>query len=203
MLAACTDPQKPSEATFKAAIQAALDKDPVCISLPREMPVETDPEGRYLSLGMRGLAKLNALVDAGLATRTPTPITRRGHFVSAESKIDGLRYELTEAGRKLMEESQAQREPQGFFASQRGALCYGHYTVSEIVRFTEPGAINGVTISHVTFKKEVQNPAAWAKHPAVQAAWSEISDSIKPTQNSQATLVLTSEGWVHEHMMQL
>ena len=178
-------------------MQAALDKQSACIPLPRELPFETDSQGHHVIMSSDTLPKLHALTEAGLVSATPVKIK-----IMFGEERDGLRFDLTDAGRKLMEESLKNfNDHQGIFGRNRNILCYGTYKVSEIVRFTEPGDIGGMTASQVFYRRQVKDLPDWAKLPAVQAAWPHIADPSAADEVHQATLILTSDGWIESGMM--
>lgn len=49
------------------------------------------------------------------------------------------------------------------------SFCYGEPAVKEIVRFTEPGDMMGMTVSQVEYTYQLKNMPEWAKSKAMQA----------------------------------
>ena len=78
-------------------------------------------------------------------------------------------------------------------------LCYGQRIVDEIVSFTEPADIRGVTVSSVKYTFNVGNVADWAKMPEINIRYPHIEAYLANTSEDTDDLVLTGQGWVHHN----
>jgi hypothetical protein len=79
-------------------------------------------------------------------------------------------YALTPEGEKAFKP----RGEGGFWSSQPG-FCYGEPVMKEIVRFTEPGDMMGMTVSQVEYTLQLKNMPEWAKSKAMQAQFPQLA----------------------------
>lgn len=156
--------QSANNKNFKVAIQMALDQKPVCISvsLPNEKPNWNGKEQKD--------DQLEVLIGAGLAKRSQAMVKRSSmDYMIGDTRpklVPGVRYDLTEEGKKYVHENGPHAMP--LMGSSIQDLCYGSREVTEIVRYTEPTAMPGGTISEVIYKWRLRAPAKWAKDPGMQ-----------------------------------
>lgn len=140
-LISCSGKKAATKSNFKTAIQAELDKQPVCIvtTLPYDVP---SWNGQLKTDG-----NMEALVRAGLVKRTQMMVVRSAmDAMLADTRpktVPGYRYEAAEPAKKYLIEV---RNPMG--ASTE--LCYGNKKVDEVLSFTEPAPVTGMIGSQVT-----------------------------------------------------
>ncbi len=188
----CTSKTAATKGNFKAAIQAQLDKNPVCISasVPTEVPSFN---------GQLGPDKqLEPLVEVGLVNRSQAMVRRASmDFMFGDRRpkqVPGYRYELSDLGKKY-----ARTLPHQMlgFGGSSANFCYGNRKVVEVVRYTQPGAAMGMTISEVTYTWKLADIADWAKNPDVEktyytAQFLKVADT---PQQATMDLVLSNDGW--------
>ncbi|WP_341018757.1 hypothetical protein [Brevundimonas diminuta] len=73
--------------------------------------------------------------------------------------------------------------------------------MKEIVRFTEPGEMMGMTVSQVDYAYQLKKMAEWAKSKVMQEVFPQLTRDNAETLEGKATVVLMNEGWVHEKAM--
>ena len=81
------------------------------------------------------------------------------------------------------------------------SFCYGEPAVKEIVRFTEPGDMMGMTVSQVEYTWQLKNMPEWARSKAMQATFPQLERDNADTLKDKDAVVLMNEGWVHEKAM--
>jgi hypothetical protein len=164
LLAAACSKQSANKRNFKTAIQAALDQKPVCISvgLPREVPNWNGKEQKD--------DQLEVLIGPGLAKKSQAMVHRSAMDFLLDDRrpklIPGIRYDLTDEGKKYVHQSKPQVAT--LMGTPLQDLCYGTQEVTEIVRYSEPTAMPVGTMSEVTYKWKLRDPAKWAKDPGIQ-----------------------------------
>jgi hypothetical protein len=102
------------------------------------------------------------------------------------AKGPGKQYSLTDAGTKALEKP------------GRTSFCVGHRKVDEVVQFSEPNSGMGQTVSQAKYTYTVVDVPAWANDPAVQAAFPELVQTLKPKQEARVDLSLMNDGWTAE-----
>ena len=191
-LAGCNNTKKPSNANFTKAINQYLAKpDDACSSLGQTLPVNvTVPEQKdQYGIG----PELAALEEAGLVRSTNTTAAVHGMLDALRGSTPPQpvkRYELTDQGKKYYRQI-----PATF--GQNGLFCYGRETVDSIIKWTEPGTMEGATLSEVTYTYKIANLAPWAKQPDVQQAFPDLRQTLNEASkaNQTAELQLTNKGW--------
>lgn len=78
---------------------------------------------------------------------------------------------------------------------------HGEPSVKEIVRFTEPGEMMGMTVPQVDYAWQLKNMPEWAKSKPMQEAFTQLARDNAETLEGKAAVVLMNEGWVHEKAM--
>ena len=206
VLSGCSDPKKASNANFKKAIDAYLEKTPLCVNAPTSstkpagqekdagaypayVATPTAPAGQQLfALNTR---QFDALVKAGLLTaRTGTIGFRDTWSMSQDTKKLAVKiYDLTDAGRKALTKP-ADGGPFG------NKFCYGTGQVDEVTQFTEPSPAFGATVSSASYTYHVKDQAGWAGDPTVQEAFPILKQATGDKLQGKTELVLTNNGWV-------
>ncbi len=190
----CSSLKKPNDANFRRAINDQLSKSEfACINLPQggNFPIAV-PVAAF-SLNQEIVSKLEALQQAGLVQSADVAEVPAGFY--GLGFTPGIaqpvrHFTLTGAGQKLYEATQT-------IPGRRTQLCYGHSSVSQIVKWTEPATFLGTTVSDVTYTFNVQVAQGWAQRLDVQQAFPEIPALLANAENERlsAGLVLTSQGW--------
>jgi hypothetical protein len=189
-LAGCGSKQDANKSNFQSAIQAYLDtKKGVCVMLPaKEVPFTLQKSG-----GMNFInepEKAAALVNAGLLSAKDTEV--KAAF--GNQMVAGIQYSLTDDGKKYLVKGAASN------LGNWDAFCGGKYKVKEVENFTQPADMFGTKISQVNFLYEVDDAPAWAKQPALQAAYPSVQHDLSGTPGDKAVLVATNDGWMHERL---
>ncbi|WP_242416474.1 hypothetical protein [Sphingomonas panni] len=170
-LVGCTDPKEPSADAFRPALETLI-RDHYCAAVD-VMPYEIEGEGGDASFpvvtspkrGMAGpgsdgrsVAMLDALAQAGLATRTESerPARWKGAEGAPFVRQPLLSYAPTEKGAAYLRtiEHQATREK-----VQVPSFCLAKGEVVEVVRWTDPVDVPGSTVSRVTYRYRGADPA--------------------------------------------
>lgn len=213
LVAGCSDPKVASKKNFETAINDWISQNPPCLSLPYsgvraadraadaglfplyvEAAVSEHP--MRLENQKKAAAPFEALAAAGLLKGEPAEITQSGYFPGPQPKLAVIAYTLTPEGEKAFK---AQGE--GSFWNSQPAFCYGEPAVKEIVRFTEPGDMMGMTVSQVDYTYQLKNMPEWAKSKPMQAAFPQLARDNADTLEDKDAVVLMNEGWVHERAM--
>jgi hypothetical protein len=188
LVVSCGSKKDANKGNFLAAIQAELDKEPVCIvaTLPQDAP---SGNGQ-----MKTLDQLEPLVRASLVKRTETMVHRSQFDVMLEDRrpkqIPGYRYELSDLGKKYV---MGVRTLTGMLPE----ICYGKKKVEEVVRFTEPSSARGMTVSQVSYTWKPTDIAAWARDPDIEKMFytSRFLNAANIPQEAKMDLVLSNDGW--------
>jgi hypothetical protein len=189
-LAGCGSKQDANKSNFQSAIQDYLDtKKGICVMLPaKEVPFTLQKTG-----GMNFInepEKATALVSAGLLSAKDTEV--KAAF--GNQMVAGIQYSLTDDGKKYLVKGAAGN------LGNWDAFCGGKYKVKEVENFTQPADMFGTKISQVNFLYEVDDAPAWAKQPALQAAYPSVQHDLSGTPGDKAVLVATNDGWMHERL---
>jgi hypothetical protein len=187
-LMSCGSKKGATKSNFKAAIQAELDKQPVCIitTLPYDVP---SWNGQRKTDG-----NMEALVRAGLVKRTQMMVARSPMDAMLEDTrpktVPGYRYEAAQPAKKYLIEV---HNPMGTSTE----LCYGKKKVEEVVRFTEPASVTGMTASQVTYTWKLTDIADWARNPDVETHFhtDQFLNAADSPRQAQIDLVLSNDGW--------
>ncbi|MFM0219787.1 MULTISPECIES: hypothetical protein [Paraburkholderia] len=189
-LAGCGSKQDANKSNFQAAIQDYLDtKKGVCVMVPaKELPFTLQKSG-----GMNFInepEKAAALVGAGLLSAKDTQV--KAAF--GNQMVAGVEYSLTDEGRKYLVKGAAGN------LGNWDAFCGGKYKVKDVENFTQPADMFGTKISQVNYLYEVDDAPAWAKQPAIQAAYPSVQHDLSGAPGDKAVLVATNDGWMHERL---
>jgi hypothetical protein len=191
LLSACGSSKDASKANFTKAIDAHYAADCVAIDFSmgtalyakfsdgRSYPVSVADAVNAGHPDKSLTAPFEALEKAGLLSSKPTEV-QAGLF---GPKSPGKEYSLTDAGTKALAKP------------GRSAFCVGHRKVDEVVQFSEPNSGMGQTVSEAKYTYTVVDVPAWAKDPAVQAAFPELVEVLTPKKEARIDLVLMNDGW--------
>jgi hypothetical protein len=178
-LMGCDGKQSPSTEKFAGALQRYYDDHPECVALPIDLSVGTPAAP---SEANRRLA--DALVRAELVAVMPgvTPGV--------------MQYSLTGAGERAI-----RKGPDAFLGGM--TLCFARRRIVKVASFTEPAETLGVKASRVSYDYELQDVAPWAGSASIQEAFPQIQEALAHRHSTAVEgVVLTSDGWVDEHMVQ-
>jgi hypothetical protein len=175
----CDGKLSPSADKFAGALQRYYDDHPECVALPIDLPISSPAAPSETN---RQLAEV--LRQAGLLVTTP-------------GKAPGMvQYSLTGAGEKAI-----RKGPDAFLGGM--TLCYARRKIVKVASFTEPAETLGVKTSRATYDYELQDVASWARAASIQEAFPQIKEALtNPHGTAVEGVVLTSDGWVDEHMVQ-
>jgi hypothetical protein len=190
VLAACGNPNDPSDSNFKKAVQQYLDDQfPLCVIHETKFPTEP------LMMDFHNhKAIYSDLVAQGLMTKKD--VSMPGIFKGAPDRV-GPSFDLTAEGKKYykaVDEHTLGKVP---------GLCVGKAKVNEIVNFTAPSNLFGNTVSEVKFTYTVTDLPAWASTPSLLAEERDLSKIVKANGgpvDGKVTLVLTGKGWMESYL---
>lgn len=183
-MAACTSKTDANKANFKEALQTYFSTSPgVCITPPgQSMPLELEMKPWFTPpSGVSLVARADALVEAGLLTRSENPAKKV--FV----------YDLTAEGQKYLKPGAGTNRARG------DAFCTGKAVIKDVTSFTEPADMMGFRISEATYTFHGEGMADWVKTPALEVVNKDLAKRLRgELETNKAVLRLTSEGWVHD-----
>lgn len=198
-LSGCSDPKKPSAEAFRPALEAQV-RDRFCSAIdvmPYEIqgedgdapfPIVTSPRRGIAGPGSDGIsvAMFDAFVEAGLATRTAfeKPARWKGVRDRPFARQPLIAYAPTEKGAAYLRiiEHQATREKVAV-----PSFCVAKGELVDVVRWTEPVAVPGRTMSRVTYTYRGVDPV-----PFMSASDREV---LVRSKKGVANFELQSDGW--------
>lgn len=181
LVSACFSGSKEvSKGNFKRVIAAYLAQaQGVCLDPPRgKAPFATPVDMSFYPLDEQ---RAEALVAAGLVERRQVTLTDL-----LNKPMPGYEYTLTPAGKasyRIVNE-----------AAGRGAFCAGKHQIEEVLSFSEPADFLGKRVSEVRYHRTLVDAPAWAKLPAVVAAFPHLRQEFQET--ASTVLELNGDGWV-------
>lgn len=208
-VAGCSDPKEASKGNFKTAINAWVEKNPPCLSVPRSQirPDGADeaPFPRYLDISpttakyilegrTREQARFDALVEVGLLKVEETTIAKKALFGNQSQNVPVRAYDLTDTGKKAVS-SEGEKSA---FRSPAQSFCYGTPSVDEVLQFTEPADAMGVKVSRVAYRYHLKDLPGWALNEKMQLAFPQLKEHAADSIDAKAAVILTNDGWVHE-----
>ncbi len=130
-----------------------------------------------------------------LKLRHCPPPDRRLHDRRASAAASGAAvYSLTAAGQSAIQK--------GDPLLGGMMLCYARREIVKIASYTAPDELLGVKVSRVSYAYKLRDIASWAKTSPVQNAFPQIKEGLsRPDRTDTGGVVLTSDGWVDEHMI--
>lgn len=187
-LIACDNVKKPSDSTFRTAINHYLEKHgEACTWIGHPFPIDvSEPEQRLQSETAGQMAVLEA---AGLVHSSDTVAPTPGIFGPGAPR-HVKRYEPTEAGKQYLQQVPG-------VLGQSAKFCYGDKTVDSIVKWTEPVTTGAGSQSEVTYTYKIANLAHWAEGADVQREFGDVRATVGGISKSNeiAGLQLTDQGW--------
>ena len=204
-LAGCSSPTSANKANFERAINGSLARSCFAIepstglSYGESYPLAVPYAPNWATAAQQSAAKaaaqagkttefvqLDALVKAGLLTERET--TLKGYF-EGERILPGREpariYSLTALGKHYLEP-----ETGGSLA-----FCAGRETVDHVIRYTTPTAEEGMTVSSALYTYRITDVAAWARSPAMRAAFPALAHALTESHENSAMLVSQNNGW--------
>ena len=192
-LTGCNNPKDANKENFTKAINNSFKESMrACIDLNAQFPVKFETEfGLYRNTSMDEfifISRYEALAEIGLLVLKKSE-NSSGRGFDYRNKTTYI-FNLTEEGKK-------------YFQPKKG-FCYGDREVTEIVNFTEPTEVLGMTFkaSQVNFKYQTKNLAPWVNKlqklkkmgvfPYVKADIDSISSPVEKS----TSLVLANNGWI-------
>jgi hypothetical protein len=190
MLGGCSSERKPSASNFTKAINQYLAKNgQACTFFAQTFPIDVPASELKAQSGT--VPQMAVLERAGLVRGSDTTAVIHGMIgaLGASAPRPVRRYDLTDKGRKYF-----QVKPGTF--GQSSAFCYGQEQVDSIVKWDEPTAQDGTSITQVTYTYKFQQLADWAKQPEVQQTFPAIKSTLDQAGTNQVVEVhLTNQGW--------
>ncbi|UTV99840.1 hypothetical protein KDW99_01440 [Marinomonas rhizomae] len=148
---------------------AILPKEKTFLSMKDQW--ERDAQVRY-----------DALVDLGLLK------------TEVDTEQSEKTYNLTEAGKTAYTNDGWNSLSSG---RAKAGVCVTRFEVDEVLRFTEPSAKNGYTVSRVWYSVSLAKDEQ-AKQETLFKAFPELTEVLSSQKEQSAILVLMNDQWVHE-----
>jgi len=187
-LIGCNDVRKPSDASFRKAINQYLEKHgKACTWIGRPFPVDVSESEQKLQSGMG--SQMAALEATGLVRSSDTVAAAPGIFgPGAHRRVK--RYAPTEEGKKYLQQVPA-------VLGRSAGFCYGDKTVDSIVKWTEPVTMGAYSQTEVSYTYKIANLAPWAERSDVQREFGDVRTTVNGISKSNeiAGLQLTNRGW--------
>lgn len=185
----CNNPKKPNSGNFTRAVNAYLAvHGKACVSTPWQFPVDI-PKSR-ISWDRQEIADLSAFESAGLLKSGDTTAVVRGMF-EVDGKVQPVRrYDLTDSGKKYLQQQM------GLMGST-AAFCYAQEAVNSIVKWNEPATQGGFSETVVTYTYRLSNLADWAQNQELLSQYPQMKQELdgEKVQERPIGLQLTNKGW--------
>ncbi len=190
MLDGCSSEKKPNAANFTKAINQYLAKHrQECTYFAQTFPIDVPASELKAPFGTA--PQMTALERAGLVRGSDTTAVIHGMMgaLGASAPRPVRRYDLTDEGRKYFQVKPG-------MLGQSSAFCYGQEQVDSIVKWDEPTAQDGTSITEVTYTYKFRQLGGWAKQPDVEQAFPAIKSTLDQAGTNQVVEVhLTNNGW--------
>lgn len=204
LLVGCNSSTSASKYNFAKAINVMLAKRSNCIRLvpnvlgnttypwtikiyrPGEFSLDgTLTANKAKQENAKMFSQLNAMVKAGLFTSTDIQVNDGW---PSNKLVPAIKYSLTEAGKRALQ------SPKSI------AFCMGHFKVTKIVSYTEPGrGLGGTMQSQVKFTYIARGVPAWATSSAINYYAKNLAAAIThPQKGGSADVRLMNNGWKAE-----
>lgn len=194
LLVSCASKNDANDRNFTQALNAYLaQKGEVCLDIPSAWPVDLNEAERRSGIGRAG--EMAALEKVGLVRSHETQAEYTPPLSTHPVKVNVLRYELTEDGKKFYRAKET--IPLVGANGTEGDLCYGQQRLDKIVKWEAPTTVGDSKEATVFYTYRIANLAAWANNPDIQTIFPGILSTINGAgkiQMNQA-LTLTSQGW--------
>lgn len=184
-LAACANPKAASDANFANAINQYLASGGNGSSLCFQSVYFPHPDSPYDRDDTR--AQLSEMAGAGLISKQ-SKMVKVAQWFGPPILQRQVTYDLTKGGKAHVASNES------YVGS---SFCFAKLRVGQIVKFTEPNDMAGVTVSQVTYVPAVASMEPWAEQLLEQkklASMQRLVDRTVSTANN-ATLDLTNKGW--------
>ena len=171
VITGCNDPKAANKENFELVINKYLQgkSSQRCSPLWQSFPAAPDA-GRYPN------SAISKSYIAGWNTKANELISLDLLIASNDTNS----YELTEKGRN-------------YFRKKEGPeFCFGTPEIVDIIKFTEPSNVVGMTISKVKYTYKVTGIPKWALESSINYGFFEKSTQLK---EDKTMLILTNEGW--------
>lgn len=190
LIAGCSDPKAVSKPNFQAALQGWFDEHPECVNIgtiPATIRINTQ-------IKPWNQAAYEALAAAGLLSAEKRHVEEKS-IMGKPMGYDALVYSPTKDGASVI------REAKGLLGGGSD-LCFARRKVLEVTSYTEPGDMMGIRATQTSYRYRLEDIAPWAQTPALREALPRLAKALEKTEGEdKAALVLTSEGWRHEHSL--
>ena len=171
IVAGCTDPKKPSDSTFRAAIDDAFKgpANPACIF---------GLEGARNELRLKRWIRYPVTSGACDTLKTVGVVTGGGGLGASCMLVDQKLVQIAESDGTRY-------------------LCFASAAVDKIVRWTEPADLLGERLVEVTYTYRLSNIGDWAKNNNVIEKIPEIKELLQGDAKSEKKIVmkLFNDGW--------
>lgn len=104
-----------------------------------------------------------------------------------------MEYVITEKGKQF--ERADKNAGMSLGGGSYTSLCSGKKEVVDIVRYSEPSAMMGQTISQVTYTYNITDLASWMRDPAFLKAYPVDLRAADAPVEAKMGLILMSDGW--------
>lgn len=201
MLAAgCSNPKQASEKNFEKTLNAYFKEQPCMATGPVakfDFPLKITGRDIFFKSYKEYLDKF---VEIGFLTKEETSekVKTQPVFFSGnvkDGKMAVITYALTDEGKKYY---RSRETPNG----KKSGFYIGQPVVDKVEQFSEPADLMGLKVSQVRYTYKVEDLQDWARSDKIRAADRRIDRYVKCAQQpaeEKATLILTSNGWVHEN----
>ncbi len=207
LLAGCSSPKDASKDNFKKVINNYLEKSCVKIS-PRKngfpVTIKLRPEDTKWAIkeNADNIRQYEALVSVGvLELKEGTAQEPKNMFSTDKITVKTKTYSLTKKGKDAFFDHSKESSLDSSFAGFRRGFCVATYEVNEVTNFSEPSQAMGYTISNVNYSYSPRDIKDWATQESIQQAFPRLAKELAENQKRTATLVLMSDGWIHEKEM--
>ena len=198
VVSACgNDPNAANETNFENALNQYYAQVKQCVAIGSEPNDEgVIQEFRTDSVVLdKQLPFYNGLVSLGLLETVSYQKNTRTFSGQVIGKANWIGFKFTEWGQTFLRPTELDK---GALSTRSPQLCYATPQIVEIMRFTKPIDVMGITASNVEYTYKLVNVAPWANDPVLESYFEwlpEILSNQRIQKNDD--LVLTKNGWVH------
>ena len=206
------DPTEASVENFKNILQSYYNKKENCIRLeapynnikfPFTLVLERLDNRHahnnkiYDKENKKKIAKYDFLVQAGILTVEDGTIMKEHRSFSGKKTQKEHKtkvYTLTKKGLENYEEGK--EEVSYLIGAKRASWCVAKYQVDDVVNFTKPSNMMGMTISKANYLISPIYVLEWTKDEKLQESF-HIKHQLKIGQKKSTDLILMNDGWKH------
>lgn len=189
-LSACDSKTSANEKNFGVTVTQFYDKKgDLCLD-PVKWPVDVyETDLRQQKLYPDGVAgQMAALETVGLARGEDMELP--GTFVDGKpggTKVKVRRYTMTDAAKPYLHAN----------AGQQARICWGHKSLSKVLRWAEPAKVGDHEESSVIYTYKLSNVAGWARKPQIKEAFPDLGRTVEGERSQKQMLhvQLTPQGW--------